>query len=54
MVIGKAGKQIFGKHVGTYLRVNPCDIQMVVEQGENESDKDKEENVCDMEYFENR
>ena len=54
LVIGKAGKQFFVKHGGTYLRVNPCNIQMAVEQGEIESDKDKEEKVDDVEYFENR
>ena len=54
LVISKAGKQIFVKHGRTYLRVNPCNIQMVVEQGESASDKDEEEKVADMEFVENR
>ena len=54
LVIGKAGKQIFVKHGRTYLQVNPCNIQMVVEQGESASDKDEEEKVADMEFVENR
>ena len=32
IVIGRTNKQVFVKHGGTYLRVNPCNVRMVVEK----------------------
>ena len=48
IVIGGINKQVFVKHGGSFLRVNPCNLQHVTKQGQEARSTVLSENVCDV------